>query len=377
MNAIIPEHLIPLQKFRHLRTVSPVRFDKDSNQWSVYKYEDVKTVFADYERFSSKMREPTPEEPIDASILRKDPPDHRKLRALVSQAFTPKAVEALAPLVRSVTDRLLDEAEAKGEIDALRDFAGPLPVLIIAEMLGIPKPHIETFKRWSDELVSPHADSYFRSQKEMSAYFADIAETRRKAPQDDLISRLVAASVENERLSGLELIGFCILLLVAGNETTTNLISSAILCLDGSEDARGKLIGNPAAVAGAVEETLRYCSPVQHMIRRVVRDTELRGQHLSAGQIVQLWIGSANHDEEAFDGPETFDIDRGPNPHLAFGHGIHFCLGSQLARLEADIAIRALLERFPNFARDRSHELERMDSTIVFGVKRLPVKLRP
>lgn len=376
MDLLIPEHLVPLAKFREWRAVSPMKFNKDHNHWDFYKYEDTKSVFSDHETFSSRLRDqPIKEEPIEESILRKDPPKHRQLRTLVSQAFTPRAIDALVPLIQSVTDRLLDQAEAKGRIDAVSELSGPLPVLIIAEMLGIPPEDTELFKRWSDELVGNDSDKFHSCQQEMSVYFADVAEKRRKEPQDDLISRLVTANVDNERLSELELIGFCILLLVAGNETTTNLISGAILCLDGCEDARERLISDESLIPGAVEEALRYCSPVQHMVRRVVKDTELRGQRLAAGQFIRLWLGSANHDEDVFARPETFDIARAPNPHLAFGHGIHFCLGSQLARLEAKIAIRSLLRRFPKFARDRSYSLERQASWIVFGVKHMPVSL--
>ncbi|RKN80429.1 cytochrome P450 [Paenibacillus ginsengarvi] len=381
MSPIVPEHLLPLVKFRDRRSVSPVLYHPDSNGWSVYKYSDVKAIFSDHERFSSHTgRTPTKEEPIEASILRKDPPKHRQLRSLVSQAFTPRAIESLVPRIQAVTDRLLDEAEAKGKgaaIDAVGEFTGPLPVLIIADMLGIPPEDIGLFKRWSDELVGNNADDFFRCQQEMSVYFSDVVESRRLEPRDDLISRLVAASINNERLSELELIGFCILLLVAGNETTTNLISSALLCLNGSEEARARLIGSEAQLPGAIEEVLRYCSPVQHMIRRVTADTEFRGFRLTAGQIVQLWIGSANHDEDVFASPETFDIARDPNPHLAFGHGIHFCLGALLARLEARIAIQSLLARFPAFAADRTYPLERLPSSIIFGVKRLPLTLCP
>lgn len=356
------------------RSSAPVQFDEKSGSWSVYKYEDAKNVFADFETFSSQMRsEPPSEEPIESSILRRDPPKHRRLRSLVSQAFTQRAIEGLTPLIEKVANDLLDSTEAKGTFEAVQDFAVPLPVRIIAEMLGVPPEHREQFKKWSEELVGNDFDNYLRCQREMSDYFEGIVELRRKKPGDDLISRLTSASLENESLSGADLIGFCILLLVAGNETTTNLISSAILCLDNDEDARAQLIGNSLLVPGAVEEVLRYCSPVQNMTRRVIRNTELRGQQLTAGQIVNIHIGSANHDEERFDRPELFDIARDPNPHLAFGHGIHFCLGAQLARLEAKIAIRTLLNRFPAFTRDRSYELEKWDSWIVFGVKRLPL----
>ncbi|MDF2715561.1 MAG: cytochrome [Paenibacillus sp.] len=373
---VVPEELIPLTKFRQMRASSPVQFQERNGDWHIYKYSDVKTVFSDHELFSSQLRSnPPKEEPIEASILRRDPPKHRQMRSLVSQAFTPRAVESLIPLLESVTHELLDLAESKGTVDALHDFAGPLPIIVIAEMLGIPPADRQQFKQWSDALVGNDSENYFKCQREMSDYFGAIAAERRREPHNDLISRLAAANADGERLSDLELIGFCILLLVAGNETTTNLISSTILCLDSQPEDRERLAADSTLIPQSLEEVLRYCSPVQIMTRRVTRVTELRGQTLSAGQLVQVIIGSANHDEDVFEQPDLFNISRNPNPHLAFGHGIHFCLGSQLARLEAGIAIRTLLERFPKFSRDRSYDLRKLDSGIIFGVDRLPVRL--
>jgi cytochrome P450 len=375
---MLAEHLVPLDRYRELRKSSPLQYDEKHGSWNVYKYDDVKQVLADYETFSSQMRkEPPPDEPIESSLLRKDPPKHRQMRALVSQAFTPRAVQSMTPLIEAVADDLLDQAATQGEFEAVQQFAAPLPVRIIADMLGIPPEHRDLFQKWSEELVGSDTERFQRCQREMSEYFAKIVEKRRIAPGDDLISRLTAAAEQHDTLSGPELIGFCILLLVAGNETTSNLISSALLCLDSDINARARLLAHPASIPDAVEEIIRYCSPVQHTSRKATKDTELRGQRITAGQTVNLCIVSANHDEERFIHPERFDIARNPNPHLAFGHGIHFCLGALLARIEASIAIRALLNRFPSYARDRSYELEKWNSWIVFGVKRLPLLLRP
>lgn len=374
MNWKTDSELIPLSWFKEMRNSSPVVFNSEKNTWDVYKYEDVKKIFADHEHYSSKGTE-SAMEPINSSILRQDPPKHRQLRMLVSQAFTPRAIEALAPKIESIAQQLCDQAEETGEMDALLDYASPLPIIVIVEMLGIPSVDRDRFKEWSDSLVGNDGERYFQCQKEMSDYFSDIMNRRRLDPQDDLISNLVHAKVEGEQLSDLEIIGFCILLLVAGNETTTNLITSALLCLDSDREARKSLIEEPSRIPQAIEEVLRYCSPVQTMIRIVKKTTVLRGQTLSPGQMVNLWIGSANHDGDQFDTPEKFDIHRNPNPHLALGHGIHFCLGSQLARLESKIAIQTLLSRFPDYARDRSHTLERLDSWMMFGVNRLPLVL--
>jgi cytochrome P450 len=367
--------MIPLTWFRNKRDTSPVTFNSDRNIWDVFKYEDVKTVFTRHEIFSSQGSE-NAEEPIDSSVLRTDPPKHRQLRMLVSQAFTPRVIEGLAPQISAVTQSLFDQAEAQGAVDALESIASPLPIVVIAEMLGVSLAGRERFKSWSDDLVSNDYDKYIQCQKEMSEYFSVIANERRREPQDDLISNLVHANIQGEQLSDIEIIGFCILLLVAGNETTTNLIASAMLCIDSLPDVREQLIADRTLIPSALEEVFRYCSPVQSMFRSVKQDTELRGQQLFAGQFVNMWIGSANHDDEVFEHPDIFNIHRNPNPHLGLGSGIHYCLGSQLARMEAKIVIEALLERFPRFQRDRSHVLERANSTMMFSLTKLPILLK-
>ncbi|MCQ6557623.1 cytochrome P450 [Paenibacillus mendelii] len=375
MNWETNDELIPLSWYKHMRASSPVTFNAEHSVWDVFKYEDVKSIFADHEHYSSVTTENVTE-PLDASILRLDPPKHRQLRKLVSQAFTPRVIESLAPKIESIAHELCDRAEATGRMDALHDYASPLPIIIIAEMLGIPTEDREKFKLWSEALVGDDYPAFVQCQDEMSVYFTSIADRRRHEPEDDLISNLVHAKVEGQQLTDLEIVGFCVLLLVAGNETTTNLITSAILCLDSQLNVKEQLMEEPGLIPQTIEEVLRYCSPVQMMIRRVKQATVLRGHLLPPNQIMQIRIGSANHDEDIFHHPERFDIHRSSNPHMAFGYGIHFCLGAQLARMESKIAIRTLLERFPHYERDRSHRLERMSSSIIFGVKQLPLNLR-
>jgi cytochrome P450 len=367
--------LIPLSYFKEMRASSPLLFKKETDSWDVFKYEDVKTIFSDHEHFSSQGVE-TMKDPIETSILRQDPPKHRQLRMLVSQAFGPRVIVGLTPKIEAIANELCDQMEASGKMDGLHHFASPLPIIVIAEMLGIPLEDRKRFKEWSDALVGNNSERYYQCQQEMSVYFTAIADQRRIEPQDDLISRLVRAKTDGEQLSDLEVIGFCILLLVAGNETTTNLISSALFMIDSYTDAKEQLLENRSLVPQALEEVLRYCSPVQTMIRTVKKTTVLRGQTLTPGQMVNIWIGSANHDEDLFERPDIFDIHRSPIPHLAFGHGIHFCLGAQLARLESKIAIQTLLNRFPEFHLDRSHSLERIDSWLMFGIKQMPIILR-
>lgn len=367
--------LLPLEWFRQMRTESPVAAIDGSGAWNVFKYEDVKAVFTNYEVFSSQGS-PSTEDPIESSLLRQDPPKHRQLRKLVSHAFTPRMIESLAPKIEEITKSLLNEAEKKGKMDIVADLASPLPIVVIAEMLGVSLEYRERFKAWSDALVGDNYEAYIQCQREMSEYFSAIAEDRRRHPQDDLITKLVEARIDNESLTELEIIGFCILLLVAGNETTTNLISSAVLAIDSLPEVRAELLADRSLISGALEEVFRYFSPVQVMFRRVKQETELGGKTLRENEHVYIWMASANHDEAVFERPDVFNIHRSPNPHLGLGSGIHYCLGSQLARMESRIAIEALLERFPEYRRDRSAPLTRMDSTMMFALKELPVILR-
>ncbi len=366
--------LLPLEWFSNMRKNSPVEKAGD-NAWNVFRYEDVKAVFTNYEVFSSQGA-PSSEDPIESSLLRQDPPKHRQLRRLVSHAFTPRMIESLAPKIEEITKSLLDEAEKKGKMDIVADLASPLPIVVIAEMLGVSLEYRERFKAWSDALVGDNYEAYIQCQREMSEYFSAIAEDRRRHPQDDLITKLVEARIDNESLTELEIIGFCILLLVAGNETTTNLISSAVLAIDSLPEVRAELLADRSLIPGALEEVFRYFSPVQVMFRRVKQETELGGRKLRENEHVYIWMASANHDEAVFERPDVFNIHRSPNPHLGLGSGIHYCLGSQLARMESRIAIEALLERFPEYRRDRSAPLTRMDSTMMFALKELPVILR-
>ncbi|MHA2857837.1 cytochrome P450 [Paenibacillus sp. HGF5] len=367
--------LLPLEWFRQMRTESPVAAIDGGGAWNVFKYEDVKAVFTNYEVFSSQGSSSS-DDPIESSVLRQDPPKHRQLRKLVSHAFTPRMIESLAPKIQEITTSLLDEAEKKGKMDIVADLASPLPITVIAEMLGVSMEYRERFKAWSDALVGDNPDAYYQCQREMSEYFSEIAEDRRRHPQDDLITKLVEARIDNEHLTELEIIGFCILLLVAGNETTTNLISSAVLAFDSLPEVRAEVLGDSALLPGAIEEVFRYFSPVQLMFRSVKQDTVLRGQELKQGQFVYIWMASANHDEDVFDQPDVFNIHRNPNPHLGLGSGIHYCMGSQLARMESRIALQTLLDRYPEYRRDRSVELARMDSTMMFALKELPVILK-
>jgi cytochrome P450 len=247
---------------------------------------------------------------------------------------------------------------------------------VIAELLGIPSKDRARFKAWSDAVVEMSRAggmSSFQAQREMVEYFMRIIEQRRREPRDDLISGLLAAQIEGQHLSLPELLGFCTLLLIAGNETTTNLLGNALLCLAERPEIWEQLRAMPTLLPQAIEEVLRFRSPVQSMFRVTTKQVSLHDQSIPAGASVVAWIGSANHDETHFERPETFDIERQPNRHLAFGYGIHFCLGAPLARLEARIALGALLERIGQLRPEPDVGLEPLQSSIVYGVRHLPV----
>jgi cytochrome P450 len=363
--------LNPFPWYRLMRAQAPVFFEPDGQLWHAFRYADVQRVLSEHADFSSQFAGGD-DTALSSSLIATDPPRHRQLRALVSQAFTPRAVDDLAPRIAAITDALLDQVAGSGRMDVVQDLAYPLPVIVIAELLGVPAEERDQFKTWSDAITSTTGEGP-RAQQAMASYFAKLIEERRRRPRQDLVSALMAAQIEGEHLSVPELLGFCVLLLVAGNETTTNLIANAVLCFDESPGVFDQLRQDPQLLPTAIEEVLRFRSPVQSMFRVVARPTTLGGQSLQPGQSVLAWIGSANRDEQVFPDADRFDLHRNPNKHLAFGNGIHFCLGAPLARLEARIALAAILRRLPHLHRVPESDLEPQDSFIVFGVKSLPV----
>ena len=357
---------------------------------STFRYADIQAILRDPETWSNRFPPPPGVDPSQfppPSMLGQDPPEHTRLRGLVNQAFTPRIIRRLEPRMHEIANELLDRALERGEVDFVDALTYPLPVIVIAEIIGIPPADREQFKQWSDAAVEnlgtalfvpPGADRMERLAKlldDMGAYFSALADERRRRPREDLLTGLVQAEVEGSRLTHDEMIRMLVLLLVAGNETTTTLIGNAVLALLEHPDAVARLRADPELTAAAVEEVLRYASPVQLDPRRATRAVELHGHRIEAGQIVVNWLGSANHDERVFTDPERFDVTRSENRHLAFGFGTHYCLGANLARLEAQVALRTLLARTRSFERTDDDPLPLHPSIVFRAVTKLPLRL--
>jgi cytochrome P450 len=391
----------PFPEFARLRASDPVHWSPAMKAWIVTRYADVRQVALNNKQISADRLTPffkaNPEYQRGGieSLVRylnhwmvfRDPPDHTRLRRLFTKAFTPTAVENLRPNIEDIVAHLIDGMQAKarrGEtVDYIADFAYPLPASVIMDLLGVPRADLARVKLWSDDIAlfigsaQVAGNKYLRAEsgaKAMAGYFRGLVEARTAAPTEDMISKLVLARDEADALSTDEIIGTCILLLFAGHETTTNLIGNGFLYSMKHREQWQRLIAEPSLAASAIEEYLRYDGPSGAIARVASGDIEMAGRTIRAGDRVFAFVNSANRDPEAFDEPERFDIARPQNPHMTFGHGIHFCLGAPLARLEAQIAALRLSERLPDI-RLAGGEPEWHDSLILRGVKRLPVLL--
>lgn len=321
-------------------------------------YEEALAVLSDHRTFSSaaigsRDRSGAFEGPI---MLNSDPPDHERLRGVVARAFTPRAVSGLEPWLREITDELVEPLRSGEPYDVVQELAYPLPVLAISELLGVPGEDRESFRRWSNDLIAGNpelADEEAlargrRGAESLKEYFREVIARRRVEPGTDLVSKLVAAN-EGAVLDDAELLSACVLLLVAGNETTTNLISNMALALARHPDQRRLVAATPDLATSATLEVLRYDSPVQATARMLVRDATIGGHDLPAGEMIMVFIGAANRDPAQFERPDTLDVTREASQHLGFGHGIHYCLGAGLARLESRIALEVLLAAAPDY----------------------------
>ena len=405
----------PFPSYRELREQSPIHPVREG-LWVVSRYADVSQVLRNPDFYSSSatrlmmmgglesgMRADEAtliaarrdlqqqlglESPLgpdegwnENTLISMDPPEHEVLRNIVNRGFTPRRVSQLETRIREIANEILDGIQARGEeLDLTRDLSTPLPVTVIAELLGVDPADAEDFKRWSDIIISgitgnmavEGPEPLLRSLQELAEYTLEIVEQRRRDPRDDLISVLVAAE-ESVSLSPVQTVNFVTLLLAAGNETTTHLIDNAVLALLDHPEQQGKVRQDPTLVPQMVEETLRYDGPVQVAFRQATCDTELAGTPISKGDILTVLFGSANHDDQKFPDGDRFDIFRNTEGHMGFGFGVHFCLGASLARLEAIISLETLLARLPNLRRMEG-ELDRVDSFLVRGPTRLPLR---
>jgi cytochrome P450 len=388
-----PEFLAdPYPAFHRLRAEDPVH-RHPLGFYALTRYDDVAALLRDarfgkggYQALIEGRFGATPDGPrLALSMLFRDPPDHTRLRALVSRAFTPRVVETLRPHVQGIVDRLLERVAGAGRMDVIEDLAYPLPVTVISELLGVPAGAADLVKTWSrdvaralDAIVLPVGQDVIeqgrRATGAMADYFRGLVEERRRRPGPDLLSGLVEAEEAGDRLTEEELLATCILLYVAGHETTVNLIGNGLLALLRHPAEWRRLREDPALLPGAIEELLRYDGPVQRVGRIAASDAEVGGVGIPAGSLVVGLLGAANRDPAQFAEPDRLDVTRGEPRHLAFGTGIHYCLGAPLARLEAQVAIGTLLRRFPAPALDVERPVWRPSSTLR-GLEALPVVL--
>jgi cytochrome P450 len=387
----------PYPTYARLRSDAPIHrvtLPDGHDMWLVTRYEDVSAVLKD-ERFVKDWRNaltqeqlaqmpPIPEvmKPLSRNMLDTDPPDHERLRSLVSKAFTPRLIERMRPRVQAIADALLDAMQDRHEMDLVDDYAFPLPITVIAELLGVSTEDRDKFREWSDAAVSgdttqeyvetillPHMQAFI-------SYLRAMFEEKRENPKDDLVSALVRAEEAGDKLSEDELLAMVFLLLVAGHETTVNLIGNGMLALLQHPDQLQKLREDPSLITPAIEELLRYDGPVEISTERFAREDVRIGETvIQRGALVMVVIASADHDSQRFPEPETLDITRADNRHLAFGKGIHFCLGAPLARMEGQIAINTLLRRMPNLRlKDSPESLTWRPGLVLRGLKGLPVE---
>jgi cytochrome P450 len=397
LNAVYqPEYVAnPYVLYRRLREIDPVLWDDEMNCWVLTGYAEVVASLRDTrlsaQRFvtDSDWMPPEMVEALGApmraltrQMLFLDPPDHTRLRGLVSKAFTPRVIEGLRSHIQQIVDDLIDKALPQGRIKLIEDFAYPLPAIVIAEMLGVPPEDREMFFKWTNdfgtileggELTQEELVRSFMGVSEFIDYFRQIIAQRRTQPKDDLIQAMITAEEGGSMLSEEELLGNCILLLAAGHGTTTHLLGNGLLALLQHPEQYQLLKERPEILSLAVMELLRYNGPVQATSRKVTENLTIRDKKIEVGQSVFMSLGGASHDPAQFVNPDELDIQRVENRHLAFGHGIHYCLGAPLARLEAEIAFGTLLRRLPNPRVENEAEVEFFPSMVFRGLMELPI----
>jgi cytochrome P450 family 142 subfamily A polypeptide 1 len=374
----------PHEVWAWMRKEAPVYYDEAAAVWGIAKYDDVLAVEKDPATFSSH-RAPRPHGMHLPMMISMDDPEHRQRRGLVNRGFTPRRIAEMEPTVVSLCEQILDRICERGECDFVWDVAAPLPLMVIADLLGFELDTHDDLLRWSDDLMRAttahptpeQARAGFEAMTGFREFQLGVIAQRRAEPRDDLISKLCLAEIDGEGLDDESIVNEALLILIGGDETTRHVISGGVLALLERPAQLAQLAAEPDLVPIAVEELLRWVSPVKNMARTVTRDVELRGRRLRMGDQVMLFYPSANRDEEVFTDPDRLDVRRDPNPHLAFGFGTHFCLGASLARLELRAMLRAVLDRLPGLALAGRSSLEYRPSNFVSGLESLPVRFAP
>ena len=366
----------PYPLYRELRERHPVYHVPERDLWVLSRYADIQSVLRHPEHFSSAQGVvPNGYAPNTATIITSDPPDHTPMRKTVSRAFTPKRMAELEPMIRQLAKELVASLPGQGEIDAIEELCDALPYLVMAELLGLEGTDRDVLKRCGQAIVSEvDADTMQAATRELSAHLAGTIAERRRQPRDDLISVLLSDSPEGDALAEEELLGLCFLLTVAGTETTTSGMGNALVMLDRYRDDRARLLADPGLLVSAVDEMLRYDSPVQGLSRVTTEPVEIDATPIPTGSRVHMLFAAANRDPAAFAEPDRFDITRDPNPHMAFGFGIHRCLGTSLARTEIRVGLQEFLARFPDHQVNHDDSV-RMPSDTNRGFSHLPVTL--
>lgn len=365
----------PYPTYRKLQEAGPAVRNEAQGFWAISRYAEVKESLLQPSRFSSERSFGEGRAAPQGIIVIMDPPLHDGMRALVNRAFTPRRIAALEVRIREIANGLIDAFCEVGSCDLWRDFSAPLPTTVIAELLGVAPEDREMFKEKSTQIASSvgpgGAGNTNTAALELVAYLGKAFDAKRRSPGDDLMSALIAAEIDGRKLTQEELVGFGLLLLIAGNETTTNLISNAAVLLDRFPEQRARLLSGEVPIPAAVEEFLRYDTPVQGLDRTLTEDVRFGDLRVPKGDRVFLMLAAANRDSKVFPEPDRFDVGRQPNPHLGFGFGAHFCLGASLARMEARVAWEELLRRIPDYR--ISGATQRLPSSVFRGLLSVPI----
>ncbi len=369
----------PYPIYEKWRKEQPIWWAEDVQGWVLSRYDDVRAVLKDPANFSSEVAAGRAGDTMSLPLLHDDPPRHTALRAIVNRSFTSRVMKDIEQNLENVVTQLIEEIDVQHPVDIAEALTIPLPVALISHFMGIPYERKDDFKRWSDSLTATGTAKTMEERmpdiQEMMAFFRGEIPKRRANPGDDLISKVVAAEVEGDALTEEVVVGYCQLLLIAGNETTTNLLSNLLHYIADHPQVWNELRADANAIDAAIEECLRYDPPVHWISRNALADVEFQGQKVAKGETVYTILGSANRDPDHYEDPDTFRLDRKRADHHTFGHGIHFCIGAPLARMEAKHALMGMLERFTTIEHVADAENERTHSSMLRGYHHLWLKL--